>query len=182
MEIRFELWRIGPCFIPWSREFMSRTEQPSPPDDELPAEIRRALKGLDGPGIQIPRELDRAILADAKAAFFRRRRFWLVTRWSGAAVAAAAVVMIALHIFAPGTASNRGAVASNHRLTLSEVADINHDGRVDILDAYILARKISHHELLDPAWDINGDGVIDQKDVDLIAGIAVQAAEPEPAR
>jgi hypothetical protein len=161
---------------------MTRTDPQFPFDEQLPEELRRALASLDGPGPQVPREIDATILSEAKAGFLRRRRFWLVARFAGGIAAAAAVVLIALHLFVPGDGSNRSAVATNHRLTLTEAADINHDGRVDILDAYILAQKISRHEPLDPAWDLNGDGVVDQKDVDLIAGIAVQTSEPEAAR
>ena len=39
--------------------------------------------------------------------------------------------------------------------------DINRDGRVDILDAFALARKIETGGILDPRWDMNGDGRID---------------------
>jgi hypothetical protein len=124
--------------------------------------------------------LDARILAEAKAGFLRRRHFWLAARVVGGIAAAAAVVLVAIHLFVPSGAS-RSAVATNHR-TLAQAADINQDGRVDILDAYILAQKIQRHEALDPAWDLNGDGVVDQKDVDLIAGIAVQTAGPEATR
>ena len=161
---------------------MTRTDPTFPFDEQLPEGIRRALAGLDGPQLEIPREIDAKILSEAKAGFLRRRRFWLAARFAGGIAAAAAVVLIAFHLFAPGGGSNHSAVATNHRLTLTEAADINHDGRVDIVDAYILAQKISRHEPLDPAWDLNGDGVVDQKDVDLIAGIAVQTSEPEAKR
>jgi hypothetical protein len=159
---------------------MSRTEEPFSPDDRLPQEIREALARLDEPEVQIPRQLDARILSDARAGFLRRRRFWLAARVAGGIAAAAAVVFVAIHLLVPR--SNRPALATNQHLTLTQAADINHDGRVDILDAYILAQKIARRESLDPAWDLNGDGVVDQKDVDLIAGIAVQTAEPEATR
>ena len=161
---------------------MSSTDQPFSPDDELPEPVQEALAGLDGTKVKIPREIDAKILAEAKAGFLRRRRFWLAGRVAVGIVAAAAVLAIAFHLFVSGSEADHPAVATNHRLTLTQAADINHDGRVDILDAFILAQKINRHEPLDPTWDLNGDGVIDQKDVDLIAGIAVQASEPEASR
>lgn len=154
---------------------MTAANSPIPPDEQLPGEIRQALVGLDGPGIEIPRAIDTAILNEAKASFLRRQRFWRTARLWGAVAAAAAVVAIAVHLFVPSSLQNRS-LAINQRQPLTQAADINHDGRVNILDAYVLAQKIKNHEPLDPAWDLNGDGVVDQKDVDLIAGMAVQAA------
>jgi len=53
--------------------------------------------------------------------------------------------------------------------------DVTRDGRVDIVDAYILARRIESrppHDL--PAsWDLTGDGRIDHADVNRIASRAV---------
>ena len=42
-----------------------------------------------------------------------------------------------------------------------------------MLDVYLLARHIKDGDRLDPRWDMNGDGVVDQRDVDAIAAIAV---------
>ncbi len=53
------------------------------------------------------------------------------------------------------------------------VGDVNGDGKVDILDAYLVARAIATHASLNPAWDVNRDGVVDQKDVDWIANTSV---------
>jgi hypothetical protein len=46
--------------------------------------------------------------------------------------------------------------------------------RVDILDAFLLARRIESGGPLDAGWDINGDGRIDGDDVDAIAFAAVR--------
>ena len=43
-----------------------------------------------------------------------------------------------------------------------------------ILDAFALARHIEHGDRLDPRWDVNGDGVVDQTDVDWVATTAVR--------
>ena len=93
-----------------------------------------------------------------------------MTRWIGAAAAAAAVVALAVRVaHSPGP-------TGSPRPQLARLADVNHDGRVDILDAYLVARRIADKQPLDPAWDINGDGVVDQKDVDLIANMAVSVS------
>lgn len=156
----------------------------NPHDDQaeqFPAELREALVRLHDPGIAVPPEVDEFILSGARRSFHHRRRRWLLVRRVGAAVAAAAVLVIAVKVFVP-TRTAPSPVAFSQRPQLAQAADVNHDGRVDIVDAYIVARKIAHHEPLDPAWDINGDGVIDQKDVDLIANMAVQSSDTERPR
>jgi hypothetical protein len=136
----------------------------------LKAELLRSQE----PGFSIPAEMDQAILGRAKDAFNARRRRW---RWAGriaAGIAAAAMFAIAVRVFVPTAKSPMASPASHPQL--AQAADVNHDGRVDILDAYTVARHIARNEPLDHAWDINGDGVVDQKDVDLIANLAVQVS------
>jgi hypothetical protein len=52
-------------------------------------------------------------------------------------------------------------------------ADLDGNGRVDILDAFYLARRVGKPSP-QPTWDINGDGKIDQADIDAIAAQAVR--------
>jgi hypothetical protein len=91
-----------------------------------------------------------------------------------AAVAAAAVAFTVIfpRLNKPGSSGSM----SPPRLP-ALAADINGDGRVDILDAYVVARTLadrSRKTSLPAAWDLNHDGVVDQKDVDWIAKAAVQ--------
>ena len=51
--------------------------------------------------------------------------------------------------------------------------DINHDGRVDILDAFALARELQKKGSVGVHTDFHGDGVVDDRDVELIAIHAV---------
>jgi len=164
---------------------MSDLERQDPETPELPDALRRALVGLHEPAVSVPREIDRAVLRDARLVFGRRRRLWIGTRWAAAVLAAAAMVVIVVRLFVTGTSPQRGGLAaagSGGRPQLAQLADVNRDTKVDILDAYVVARHIARHEPLDPAWDVNGDGVVDQKDVDVIANMAVQASNPEPPR
>jgi len=92
--------------------------------------------------IEIPAEVDEAILARAveRAAVVRRsrrRRRRRVLRWAApaAAVAAAVALVVVLPLTwsaDPGAASEAVAAGPD---------DVNRDGRVDILDAYALARS-----------------------------------------
>lgn len=140
-------------------------------DSQQFEKFKAALADLHGSGPEVPSELDWTILSDARRSFTARRRKWIMIQRIGAGVAAAAVLAIAVRLYLPRF---RSAAPPIQRAQLAQAADINHDGHVNILDAYIVARHIARHEPLDPAWDVNGDGVVDQKDVDLIAHLAVQ--------
>ena len=127
---------------------------------------------------RVPAGLDAAILREARIGYSRRRRFWLAARWAGAGLAAAAALALAIRIYVAHPAI-RPAISPPRQI--ARAGDIDGNGRVDILDAYVVARAIARHQTLDPAWDINGDGVVDQKDVDLIARMAVRVT-PEAAQ
>jgi hypothetical protein len=139
-------------------------------DPQLPASLRVAIRELH-PAVPTPPELDDRILGTARLTYHARQRRSGWVRGIAAGLAAAAAIAIAVRVFSPAAHSPP---AAGQRPQLAQVADINHDGRVDILDAYTLARHLARHDALDHAWDINGDGVVDQKDVDLIAHLAVQ--------
>ena len=53
-------------------------------------------------------------------------------------------------------------------------ADIDRNGEVNILDAFTLARHIESRQPLSQLWDLNGDGLVDRRDVDTIAMAAVR--------
>jgi len=55
--------------------------------------------------------------------------------------------------------------------------DLNHDDRVDILDAFTLARKLKQGAISDPQLDLNGDGVVDERDVSALAARAVKLTQ-----
>lgn len=156
------------------------TPDPSHSDNEasLPEALREVLGQMYGQTASVPADLDERILGAARLAYTRRRRRWMAARWCGAGLAAAAVVL-ALRIFVSHAPVSRQGI--NAPRQVAQLGDVNHDGRVNILDAYLVARKIARHEPLDPAWDINGDGVVDQKDIDLIAHMAVRVS-PEAAQ
>src|SRR5690348_9156996 len=73
-----------------------RPVHPDPVEEpELPAALVEALGGLH-PRPAVPSEMDRAILAEARAGFLRRRRFWVAARAVGATAAAAAAIVLAV--------------------------------------------------------------------------------------
>lgn len=55
--------------------------------------------------------------------------------------------------------------------------DIDGSGRVDILDAFVIARAIEAGSALSSAWDVTDDGVVDLRDADAVASAAVSLAK-----
>ncbi len=66
------------------------------------------------------------------------------------------------------------AVMSINGVLAAVPADIDLNGRVDILDAFKLARHIESDARPDARWDINGDGLVNRTDVDNVARAAVR--------
>lgn len=109
--------------------------------------LRRLAERLRPPPLEVPAEVDRAILAAAARRPSRAR--W----WVPAAAAAAVLLAVALRERVPG--------------------DVDGSGRVDILDAYLLALRLERGAGANARLDVNGDGVVDRADVERIARMSV---------
>jgi len=103
----------------------------------------------------------------------RRLRHRSRPRWKQywPACAAAAAVIVAGVLFL----NFNPPMETSAPLAMQE--DINRDGTVDILDALKLAQQIQSSDSLNPQWDTNGDGIVNQKDVDTVAMAAVRMKE-----
>jgi hypothetical protein len=66
------------------------------------------------------------------------------------------------------------AAMSTDGVLVAASADVDLNGRVDILDAFKLAKHIKAGIRPDTKWDINGDGAVNRSDVDAIARAAVR--------
>lgn len=142
----------------------------------LPASLVEALGGLHRHGLpEVPGEIDRAVLAEARAGYYRRRRFWVAARaiGSAAAVAAAAVVVVVVYVD-----RHRSAPTPVAATQVARPGDIDGNGRVDILDAFLLAKRVEAKAPPVRGDDVNGDGVVDRADVDRVAGWAVRVEAP----
>ena len=159
------------------------TEQKEQFDEDLglkvPNKLAADLNAFFKPSRPVPPEVDRAVMDRACRHFVRRksaRDRRRVLRWAGTAAAAAVIIFAFVLDFTMNSPSNISRL--DHP---AAQADIDRSGRVDILDALKLAR---HIESADPAetslslrkqgWDINGDGLVDRSDVDLVAYAAVR--------
>ena len=145
---------------------------------KVPTKLAADLNTLLEPAHPVPPEVDRAVMDRASEHFARRQSAPAASlsqsktaggrrllRWAGTAAAAAAVIIFAFSQL-------------DHPIAQ---ADIDRSGRVDILDALKLARHIESADrgetslsLRGQGWDINGDGVVNRNDVDLVAYAAVR--------
>ena len=144
------------------------------PGQELnaPPKLIVALKETSRRGIFVPPYVDNAVLKAAHkhlagSKVSRRRLLRYLRLWPAIAVSAVVIICINLSLFKM--------TLSHHELEVGYAReDLNHDGKVDILDSFALARELKSNKRLPATYDVNGDGVVDQRDVLLIATHAVQ--------
>jgi hypothetical protein len=138
-------------------------------EDSIPEPSERFgsdLSALYRADVSIPRSMDETILRDARQHFTRQRSRRLILRIGALVTAAAAMIVIVIHLSNPS--------AQQPPLAINAI-----DSRqsVDIVDALKLARRI-RAGLADRAHDdMNHDGAVDQHDVDAIAMAAVKLPE-----
>ena len=165
---------------------MSRENDPMPPDpDALPPRLEADLASLY-PTPRVPPALDREILDGAAAAFARQLRFRRRLHWAWAGAAAAAAVFAVVLAVPRGedvpdnrTVSTRPPSATAPARPLL-AGDVDGNGRVDVLDAFALSRKVRDARGPLPfvaQEDANHDGRVDWADVDYIAKLAVHASD-----
>lgn len=168
---------------------MNETPNPDSSEDQLPHEVVAALRERHGPGGEIPNSVSDAILANAsahlsqisrpqKARKSNSRFRWVA--WSSGTIAAAALLFALMPSGPQQPELSRNMVADAETFVMQELADegvlsgdIDQSGRIDILDAFALARQVDSNSEYTSQWDQNGDGRMDQDDVDLIALNAV---------
>lgn len=131
------------------------------------------LNILFKPHFSIPPEVDRAVLERAHQQFapkhWGHRILRHISIWRVAAAAAVIIFAFSLNLTQkPGPTTNQSLLVE------ARAVDIDGSGRVDILDAFKLARYVESAGLTEKKWDVNGDGLINSNDVDLVAFAAVR--------
>jgi hypothetical protein len=128
--------------------------------------LREALKGVYAPKQEVPPEVEEGILRRGRAVVGSRGSRWRIGLFG--AVAAAAVVLMAV-------GSWSWLFMDPQPLAVyADARDVNGDGRVDVLDAMSLARRLEQGGAPAAGHDVNEDGRVDQADVDAIAMAAVR--------
>lgn len=151
-------------------------ERPGDDDPKLPRDLERELPGLFGPTAAERDELDARVGRAARARFGRAdapRRLVPVASatsrgirtWTLRAAAAVLVGLGGWLLVREWTDAPR----------THEVArlDLDGNGRVDVLDAFQVARGVVRGATK-PEWDVDGDGRVDRNDADMVAREAVR--------
>ena len=137
------------------------------------ADLRADLNALFEPRFakgEVPPEIDRAVLDRARQHLIRPQRRRPVLRWAASAAAVAAVIILAFSL----NLTKEPRFSTDSSAHAEARTDIDHNGRVDILDAFTLARHIESTSRPELKLDINGDGLVNRDDVDLVAFAAVR--------
>jgi hypothetical protein len=144
------------------------------PEPTISLSLRQALKRSDQ-NVRVPETFDATVIASARLALARGRLRRRTLRLAGAGAAlvssaAAAILVIALRSN-PGTPTP--STAGVRHVAIRE--DLDGNGKVDILDAFYLARQLQGDDRRNVrvAHDVNSDGAVDRRDVDAIARVAV---------
>lgn len=130
--------------------------------------LQKDLRSLFEPSGPVPPQVDKAILAEAHRRLAKPRRLIVPLRWAAAAAAAVIVIGVVL------VSTNHQSSIISHQSRAESGVDVDGNGRVDILDAFRLARDIESRGPDRTPWDLNGDGLVDRKDVDAVALAAVR--------
>jgi hypothetical protein len=141
---------------------------------DWPGGLVEDLFALYQADVGVPSAVEAGVLNSARRELQRRRRRRALLR-SLQVTAAAAVVAMAVWVGAPrepGPAEPRlrrpEPIAASGR-----PEDIDGNGRVDILDAFVLSMRVESAAEPNPRWDFNRDGRVDPRDVDAVAFSAV---------
>jgi hypothetical protein len=141
---------------------------------DLPRPLRDALDALHT-APPVPLVLDDRILFAARDGFARRLRTRMILRRTaaaGGAVAAAIAVFFGVQAVRTAGTSPPRQMAVNAAQHV--VGDVNGDGRVDILDALMLARRVEAGDVTARPWeDLDRDGKVTRADVEQVAQLAV---------
>ena len=140
----------------------------------ISSKLSADLNALFQPQVGVPPEVDRAVMERAHKHFAplqsgKDKR--LRIHWGWRIAAAAAVIIFA---FSLDLTKQTGPTTDSFSLSKAQPTDIDRNGRVDILDAFKLARHIESDGRTETEWDFNGDGLIDHSDVDVVANAAVR--------
>jgi len=151
-----------------ARDNANDSAEPRVPE-KLAAELRERYRHP----VPVPSEVNDAVLARARERLSRRRVIPLPIRWVAAAAAVAAVVLVLASVSWRGMQFSPRQAPAGAAALATPAEDVDGNGRVDILDAFALARRVEAGERIRPQWDVNGDGAVNREDVDRIALAAV---------
>jgi hypothetical protein len=139
---------------------------------EAPAKLVVALKEASRRQIFVPPYIDERVLKAVEQHFNQEPKKRFATLYRRLLRPAFAIACV-LALWMARLLMPQGDLKSTIRPDYAR-EDLNHDGQVDILDSFALARELKNGKPSPAVFDVNGDGVVDERDVALIAAHAVQ--------
>ncbi len=146
------------------------------PDPIFPERLARDLRQLAKVEMIVPNQIEDDLRAMAARHLAPRNRLRIHLR-RAAPLAAAAGLALTVGVALWATNGRRSGPGPKTNSPAAIAMDIDGSGRVDILDAFVIARAIEAGSLLSSAWDVTDDGVVDLRDADAVASAAVSLAE-----
>jgi hypothetical protein len=158
---------------------------------EAPPKLVAALRQLPTEPVFVPPSVNEAVLRAARQQLGRTEKqkptWFRLMPWTVATAGLATLILLAYphakEFLGFGALANTGhrGMKNTSESGLQRQShgsayvreDVNQDGKVDILDAFILAKKLQGRPFSDPGLDMNRDGVVDNRDVEVIAVHAV---------
>jgi len=131
---------------------------------DIPDEMIADLKIIYGSDPDIPSTVDDTIIADARGYLIRKKSRFRPFRWCVPLAAAAGLVIVILSVHDDGESPKRNSVKSM----------ASADRHITVIDAFEVARAIQARKPLRDEWDVNHDGSIDTRDVDVLMTAAVR--------
>ena len=166
-------------------------EEPDDASLQAPPELVSALKRLPQERLFVPPTVDEAVVRAAREhlgggksgqTHLQRGSFreWLSLSvswkvWAGAGIGVVVLALIAHQFLSPrGRTFGVGNPFASSRPVSEPVraplpANASTERRMDILDAFTLARQLKAGPVREPRWDVNHDGIVDERDVRAIA-------------
>ena len=156
---------------PEVRSHVDRCERCAALLGELEADATAWAAALSPEAPDVPGEADRraieTVFAEATRIRGTSRRTGLLLR---IATAAAAILLLGVGLSMFG--DDMDSAADRPPVAVSRL-DVDASGAVDIVDAYLVARRLRRGEDAPDRWDVNDDGAVDSGDVRTIARVAV---------
>ncbi|MEP3482420.1 MAG: dockerin type I repeat-containing protein [Fuerstiella sp.] len=172
-------------------------------EERLPAEVVETLQHSNRHELPVPDSVRAAILSDASEVLRRSRNqvaksqpLWSRRSWMGISAGVLASALLIVVMLPQGPGLDNGAEPAMQNQPVGELADagrsslpsfrsatlpvgdpsgkdVDGNGRVNIVDAFLLAKSIDRKESADQfeiaRLDQNGDGVVNSEDVSSIA-------------
>lgn len=157
---------------------MSSRNDSSLPEDQLPDAIIHELRNSDFVPFEIPPQRTAKILQEARRGLVTRRpvrrtRAWVRATAVISSFCAALLVCVVTQLGdKPQPAVGRQAIVTKPAQPASGSKDVDDNGTVNILDAYLMARLLESGSPGDK-WDFNEDGQLNEDDIRLVAFEAV---------